>query len=245
MIAPGNTTGTLTLTGNLTLGGGTLALNFASASNADQLAVNGGVTLTGPVQLVLAPAFNGATTTFTVLANDDTDAITTSPTALFAVGTELLEQGETFTAAGRTWQISYAGGDGNDVTLTLQAGGLTAMQSWRQLHFGTTENTGNAANTFDFDKDSIPNLVEFAFGLDPTSAASSSLPQPVRSGSELVLSFTPPPGASGITCCGEASTTLQSGSWAPVTNTGTSPVHEYRLPISGHRGFIRIGISEP
>jgi len=244
-IAPGNTTGTLTLTGNLTLGGGTLALNFASASNADQLAVNGGVTLTGPVQLVLAPAFNGATTTFTVLANDGTDAITTSPTALFAVGTELLEQGENFTAAGRTWQISYAGGDGNDVTLTLQAGGLTALQSWRQLHFGTTENTGNAANTFDFDQDSIPNLVEFAFGLDPTSATSASLPQPVRSGSELVLSFTPPPGVSGITYHGESNTTLQSGSWAPVTNTGTSPVHEYRLPISGQRGFIRIGISEP
>jgi|694.fasta_scaffold75953_2 hypothetical protein len=29
-----------------------------------------------------------------------------------------------------------------------------------------------------------------------------------------------------------------------MTNTGTAPAHEYRLPIAGERGFPQIAITE-
>ena len=41
----------------------------------------------------------------------------------------------TFTASGQNWQISYLGGDGNDVVVTIVP--TSAIETWRQLHFGT------------------------------------------------------------------------------------------------------------
>jgi hypothetical protein len=47
---------------------------------------------------------------------------------------------------------------------------LTPAEEWRQLWFGQTANSGDAADDFDFDKDGLANLLERAFGSDPTSA---------------------------------------------------------------------------
>ncbi len=49
------------------------------------------------------------------------------------------------------------------------------LLSWKALHFGTTENTGDTADTGDFDDDGIPNLLEFAFATNPTNGNSGSL----------------------------------------------------------------------
>lgn len=43
----------------------------------------------------------------------------------------------------------------------------TPVESWRQLYFGATSNTGSAADTADFDGDSVQNVVELAFGTNP------------------------------------------------------------------------------
>ncbi|MDQ8198650.1 hypothetical protein QEH56_10845 [Pelagicoccus enzymogenes] len=43
----------------------------------------------------------------------------------------------------------------------------TALEEWRMLHFGTKEGTGNAASTFDANRDGESNLLEFATGQDP------------------------------------------------------------------------------
>ena len=68
------------------------------------------------------------------------------------------------------------------------AAGLTALQAWRQTHFGTTANSGNAANTADPDKDGQPNLLEYALATSPNTAG--ALPVTVaRSGAFLTLSF--------------------------------------------------------
>jgi hypothetical protein len=50
---------------------------------------------------------------------------------------------------------------------------LTVAQSWRQQHFGTTENTGNAADTANPDGDGLANLLERAFGTNPTVSQSN------------------------------------------------------------------------
>ena len=52
---------------------------------------------------------------------------------------------------------------------------LSSQQSWRQTHFGTTSNTGNAADTFDYDKDGLANLMEFALGSSPLNTSSPAM----------------------------------------------------------------------
>ncbi|MDB6135379.1 MAG: repeat containing protein [Verrucomicrobiales bacterium] len=52
-----------------------------------------------------------------------------------------------------------------------------ALGSWRLLHFGTTENSGAAADGFDFEGDGLVNLLEYGLGLDPKAADS---PAPLR-----------------------------------------------------------------
>jgi hypothetical protein len=56
------------------------------------------------------PALND---TFMIIKNDSTDAVTGTFTGL--------AQGATFVVSGVTFQISYTGGDGNDVVLTATA----------------------------------------------------------------------------------------------------------------------------
>ncbi len=53
---------------------------------------------------------------------------------------------------------------------------LTALEIWREENFGTLENTGVAANTADPDGDGIPNLLEFALGLNPNEPDRGDLP---------------------------------------------------------------------
>jgi hypothetical protein len=50
---------------------------------------------------------------------------------------------------------------------------LTTTQSWRQSYFGTTDNTGNAADGADADSDNLSNLLERAFGTNPTASQSN------------------------------------------------------------------------
>ncbi len=68
----------------------------------------------------------------------------------------------------------YNGGTGTSVADAGTAAGaslptlLTRQEQWRQTHFGITTDSGNAANTADPDSDGYDNLLEFAFGTDPT-----------------------------------------------------------------------------
>lgn len=57
-------------------------------------------------------------------------------------------------------------------TFTVTVNGLTVLQSWRQRFFNDVGNSGNAADNADPDGDGITNIMEFAFGTDPTIATS-------------------------------------------------------------------------
>ena len=52
---------------------------------------------------------------------------------------------------------------------------LSAIQTWRQTWFGTTANSGNAADTANPDGDADINLIEFAFGTNPTVGQSNAI----------------------------------------------------------------------
>ena len=94
--------------------------------------------------------------------------------------------------------------------------------------------------------DTVDNLLEFAFGLNPEMASAKGLPSWVHSGEDYVLSFTEPAEASGITYIAEYSTTLAPGGWTVIPNSSVPPLHTYIAPsgITG-RIYLRMRITAP
>ena len=132
--------------------------------------------------------------------------------------------------------------NGNDATFTT----LSDLQNWRQVHFGTTVNSGNAADTFDANGDGLPNLTKYAFGIDPITNGSRLLPQPVYNGSSFTISFTAPSGVSGITYGADWTGTLNPPNWQSVTDTGSGTQHIFSVPVAGHPSlYLRLRVSDP
>ena len=130
--------GTLTVDGDVTFASDQTNFDLRigdSENESDRLAVNGAVSLGGAG--VLLESFGGelpvAGTTFLVVDNDGTDAVTgtlsvyvqdTDSFAPLAEGDTIeLEQPFGFGGTGLLLRISYAGGDGNDVVLTAEGPG--------------------------------------------------------------------------------------------------------------------------
>lgn len=136
---------------------------------------------------------------------------------------------------GRILIAGWAGAlNANDFAVArYESAGPVTIESWRQTHFGTTENSGNAANDFDFDNDGLVNLLEYAFGQDPTRASSRAVPSGQVSSANFVSSLTAPGTVTGITYAAEWSLSMAAGTWSPVPDTGSGSVHTFSVPMSG------------
>jgi hypothetical protein len=136
--------------------------------------------------------------------------------------------------------------NGPDLTFTTLP---SAVQSWRETYYGTTSNSGNAADTADPYNVGIPNLAVFAFlgpNQNPAQAVPSQLPQPQMSGGNLFYSFTQPTGVSGLTYGAEWSGTLQSGDWHAIADTGSGTQHLFSVPVgSNTQLYIRLTVTDP
>jgi hypothetical protein len=72
---------------------------------------------------------------------------------------------------GRLSLTSAAGAASNRLAFVeISALEPATVAQWRAVYFGTTNNTGSGADSADPDGDGIPNLLEYAFGLDPGHA---------------------------------------------------------------------------
>ena len=121
VIAPSGQTdsqpGTLTINGNLTFNSdSTYSYSYEAKSNRARtgLVVANGVTINGDATLDFNGTIHGRLTpglTFTVISN-------TSATPISGTFSNLFD-GSTVVLAGNTFQVSYEGGDGNDLTLTV------------------------------------------------------------------------------------------------------------------------------
>ncbi len=120
IVAPGNSPGCLS-SGDLMIDGGEYQAEIqgtTACSEYDQLKVSGTVVLkvngVAPKLRVSLPGQYKpkAGSAFTIIDNDGTDAVD----GIFGD----LPEGATLTVDGFVFKISYKGGDGNDVTLTLQ-----------------------------------------------------------------------------------------------------------------------------
>lgn len=113
-VAPGHSPGCLA-SGDLLLGG-TYVVEIGgttACTGYDQINVTGTVSLTGSI---LSTSLYGgfapsAGQVYTIITNDGADAVTDTFTGL--------AEGATFSADGYLYRVSYVGGDGNDVTLTV------------------------------------------------------------------------------------------------------------------------------
>lgn len=154
-------------------------------------------------------------------------------------------EGTHITGNGQTFRLSYAGGDGNDVTLTA----LTALEAWRLTHFGTTADNDLA----DANGDGEANLLEFATGQNPLT--SSRVGQHLAAvGSNLEFTYTRSKAAvsSGLIFAVESSDSLSAGSWSSAGVTqqvmiddGTTQTVIASAPAGSGRRFIHLRITRP
>jgi len=236
---------------------GQTAATVAQSATASFIVPSNDATLSGLSLSVgtLSPAFASGTTSYT--ATVTTSSITVTPTATqadatitvngtavpsgFASGSIALSPGTNtitivVTAPNEITTQTYT------VTVTFNAG--TAIQTWRQTYYGTTANSGDAADTAEPYNNGVPNLTAFAFGLNPATANISDLPTPQISGGNIFYNFTQPESVNGITYGAEWSTTLQS--WTAISDTGTGDQHIFSVPIgSNTKIFLRLILTDP
>ena len=233
--------GTPATTGSLSI----TATGRLEVRPGDTLTVGTTVTLAGNLDIIAPPGLAPGTS-YIILNKTTAGAITGS----FLDKAE----GSTFTASGYSWQITYLGGDGNDVVLTIPVPtALSAVETWRQTHFGTTENTGNAADSADPNNDGETNLLEFATGQSPHAATRATTTLTLPPGTDLEFIYTRNKAAldEGYAFTVEYSDTLAPNSWTsagPGTVLLDGPSQSVRALIpegsAGHR-FIRLKVSAP
>jgi fibronectin-binding autotransporter adhesin len=124
-VSPGTSPGILN-SSNIDLSTGSptfsIELNGTSAgSGYDQLNVTGSVNLTGATLSGVVGFAPAAGTTFTIINNDGSDAVTGTFSGL--------SEGAGVTLSGQTFTISYIGGTGNDVVLTRASPSVTLDNS--------------------------------------------------------------------------------------------------------------------
>lgn len=126
------------------------------------------------------------------------------------------------------------------VSFNVQIGAM-ARAAWRQANFGSSSNSGDGADENDFDGDGIANLIEYAYGLDPKQSSAGQLPVPERTGDQLRIRFTPPAGIIGVLHGVEWSSTLEPGSWLPLTDSSLAPERVFSVStIDQPQIFLRL-----
>lgn len=113
---------------------------------------------------------------------------------------------------------SAAGSLTSEIATVTVASPLTALQTWRQIHFGSADATGDAADLADPDRDGLPNLVEYALGLDPTEVDNAAIPAATAANGDWVFNYTRPLNRPDVTFVVEVSTNLSTWTTAGVTH---------------------------
>ena len=114
---------------------------------------------------------------------------------------------------GETWHYQVAG-EGGESAIPVSATTYTAVESWRSENFGTTANTGSAADSADPDGDGWLNDQEYVSGTGPNDRASLlRITAMQASGNDMQVTF---PSAPGRTYRVERSDTLLEDSWSTV-----------------------------
>jgi len=129
---------------------------------------------------------------------------------------------------------------------------LSPAQSWRQLHFGTTSATGDAADQADPDGDGVVNLLERAFGGAPLVAEADLVPRIDTSSPTLSLVYRRAAAATDLAFTVQETTDLAAG-WTTATGSAqivsdANGVQHLRFtrPLGADaRLFLRVLVTAP
>jgi autotransporter-associated beta strand protein len=146
------------------------------------------------------------------------------------------------------------GESSRELLVNVTGTAMSELQIWRQTHFGTTANTGTAADIFDANKDGEVNLMEFATGQNPNAATRAAIGV-VKNGATLEFTYTRANAAlsDGVTFTPEWSDTLAVGSWSSagvteqiLSDNGTLQTVRASFPAgSAARRFVHLKIYRP
>ena len=178
-----------------------------------------------------------------------TKATTSGTTGIFFTDVSELNAG-----TGYTFKAYATNSVGTSYSSVSTFATLTLQQGWRQQYFGITGNSGDAADDFDYDKDGLANLIEWACNLNPTTPSVLSTPLE-RIGATIEYTYTRSVAAvnAGAIFTVEWSDTLLGGSWSGtgvtqqiLSDNGTVQQVKATLPTgSNDRRFVHLVVSPP
>ena len=84
--------------------------------------------------------------------------------------------------------IASNDGDENPFDVSLTGVGLTQLEGWRLLNFGSSANSGAGADTNDFEFDGLSNFLEFCLNQDPRQSSPPGYSL-IRNGSNLEFTY--------------------------------------------------------
>jgi hypothetical protein len=205
---------------------------------------SGGLSTSVTFEYGLTPSFGStaAAAQLPVIGTSDTTAVSAAISGL---------------TPGTTYHFRVVGvnslGSIHGAPITFTTLSIPAQQAWRQQYFGTTSNSGNAADTFDFDGDGIPNLLEWALNLNPITRSTRPIAAALNSPSfEFTYTRSVAAVNAGAVFTVEWSDTLAPGSWSTVgvpagtvlTDNGTEQVVKVLLPAgSSGRRYVRLCVT--
>jgi hypothetical protein len=156
------------------------------------------------------------------------------------------------TSSSGSW---YVNDTANSAALDLVVSGTvtsippvpTPVQAWRQLWFGTTNNTGTAADAYVGSSDGMANLLKYALGLNPTTATTNPVTGDIGSG-YLRLTTTRNTNATDVTLSGEVSgnlVTWTTNGTVVDQNGAVFQVHDSAPVAGGTNHFLRLRVTSP
>ena len=170
------------------------------------------------IQLAWDPVPNA--TTYTVRSATNTggpyDILASGLTTTGYVHTGL-SSGETLFYIVRATNLTGDGPDSTEASASTDPA-HTPSENWRFTNFGTTNNTGNAADTSDPDRDGLNNLLEYALGSNPNSNAASAAPEVSTATGKLKLAFTRNTDATDLILSVIAADSL-TGPWSEIARS--------------------------
>ena len=125
----------------------------------------------------------------------------------------------------------------------------TPVEQWRYNTFGASANSAAASDLADWDHDGVPNLLEYALGMDGKTEDRNSLPKALTINNHLALSYVP--SATDVTYSVESSTDLITWTTANVEAVSIanpdppgSVTFRYKFPLgAAGPAFLRIKVT--